>query len=156
MQLSYRMGWVGMAAMANNRSIGLAGQLPWHIPEELAWFKQMTTGHTIVMGRKTYEGIGKPLPNRTTIVISRTGTVNGVTTCPSLDDLQQLDVKLPLFICGGAALYKAALPLCECIYLTHIKADYPGDCFLPAFEHFFHQQEVIREHPLFTIKKYTR
>ena len=101
-----------IAAMSLNRVIGAGNRIPWHLPEDFKWFKQMTTGQVIVMGRKTFESIGKPLPNRTTIVLTRSPEpIPGVRT---LSDLGQLDPADPalagreIFICGGAQLYQQA------------------------------------------------
>src|ERR1041385_3438596 len=99
-----------IAAMSLNRVIGAGNKIPWHLPEDFKWFKQMTTGHVIVMGRKTFESIGKPLPNRTTIVLTRSSApITGVQT---ISELSQLDPGGPalagreIFICGGAQVYQ--------------------------------------------------
>src|SRR3989441_4132765 len=103
--------------MSLNRVIGAGNRIPWHLPEDFKWFKQMTTGQVIVMGRKTFESIGKPLPNRTTIVLTRSRqSIPGVQVMP---DLAQLAAAMPdfagrqVFICGGAQVYQQALPLCS-------------------------------------------
>src|SRR3989442_8614981 len=103
--------------MSLNRVIGAGNKIPWHLPEDFKWFKKMTTGHVIVMGRKTFESIGKPLPNRTTIVLTRSPVlIPGVQT---ISDLSRLDPASPelagreMFICGGAQIYQQALPLCS-------------------------------------------
>src|SRR2546426_3934945 len=110
-----------IAAMSINRVIGQGNKIPWHLPEDFKWFKKMTTGQVIVMGRRTFESIGKPLPNRETIVLSRTQfRYPGIQT---IDDLSQIDVAnepRTVFICGGAQLYQEALPLCSDLYLTLI------------------------------------
>src|SRR5438093_10649504 len=102
--------------MSENRVIGAGGQIPWHLPEDFKWFKKMTTGQVVVMGRKTFEAIGKPLPNRMTVVLTRSaGAIRSVQTA---SDLSQLDPAQPWFagrqvsICGGARVYEQALPLC--------------------------------------------
>src|ERR1043166_7241388 len=99
--------------MSLNRVIGAGNRIPWHLPEDFKWFKQMTTGQVIVMGRKTFESIGRPLPNRETIVLSR-GPFNhpGVRTIRSLEELPALASGREVFICGGAQVYAQALPLC--------------------------------------------
>src|ERR1043165_9799725 len=95
-----------IAAMSLNRVIGAGNKIPWHLPEDFKWFKRMTTGHVIVMGRKTYESIGKPLPNRTTIVLSRSPLkLDGVKLVADLKELESLESNLAareIFICGGA------------------------------------------------------
>ena len=108
--------------MSENRVIGNGSQIPWHLPEDFKWFKQMTTGHIVVMGRTTFESIGRPLPNRETIVVSRSGfSYPGVRTVTSLDDIDVNADERNVFICGGAQIYALALPHCSDLYLTHVK-----------------------------------
>ena len=147
-----------LAAMSLNRVIGAAGKLPWRLPDDFKWFKQMTTGQVIIMGRRTFESIGKPLPNRTTIVLSRSSVkIPGVETIP---DLALLDPAAPgligreLFICGGAQVYAQALPLCSDLYLTLVKRVVQGDTFFPPFEQRFTLLEEIREEADFKILHY--
>src|SRR5262245_45142445 len=124
-----------IAAMSENRVIGRGNTIPWHLPEDFQWFKKMTTGHILVMGRKTFESIGRPLPNRTTIVLSRSGfEFPGVRT---VHDLAQIDPSVEaqeVFVCGGAQIYAQALPRCSDLYLTLVKRRVEGDAFFPAFE----------------------
>jgi len=124
--------------MSLNRVIGDGSRIPWHLPEDFKWFKKMTTGQVIVMGRKTYESIGKPLPDRTTVVLTRSfSPIPGVHT---ISDLSQLDAAQSIwpgrdiFICGGAEIYRLALPLCSDLYLTLVKRVVQGDAFFPEFE----------------------
>src|SRR5437773_6408222 len=109
-----------IAAMSLNRVIGAGNKIPWHLPEDFKWFKKTTTGHVIVMGRKTFESIGKPLPNRTTIVLTRTADpIPGARVISDLTQLDGPDADLAgrdIFICGGAQLYQQALPLCSDLY----------------------------------------
>jgi dihydrofolate reductase len=144
-----------IAAMSLNRVIGSGNKIPWHLPGDFRWFKQMTTGQTIVMGRKTFDSIGRALPNRKTIVISRGGFAHpGVTT---VSDLQKLDTNAEpgeIFICGGAQLYAQTLSLCSDLYLTLVKREVEGDTFFPAFEDQFEQIKVIAENPEFSILHY--
>jgi dihydrofolate reductase len=99
-----------IAAMSLNRVIGRGNQIPWHLPEDFKWFKKMTTGNIIVMGRKTFESIGKPLPNRETIVVSRSGFSHpGVRTAASLEEIKVPGDSREIFICGGAQIYAQAL-----------------------------------------------
>jgi dihydrofolate reductase len=146
-----------MAAMAENRVIGSGNRIPWHLPEDFKWFKRMTTGHVIVMGRKTYESIGRPLPNRTTLVLSRSGRpIEGVRVISSLSELDQLPEEQEIFICGGAQVYAEALPRCSDLYLTHVKRTVEGDTFFPPFEDQFEPVEVIADNPDFQIVHYRR
>jgi dihydrofolate reductase len=147
-----------IAAMSHNRVIGAGNRIPWHLPEDFKWFKKMTTGHVIVMGRKTFESIGKPLPNRTTIVLSRSPLkIPGVRI---VEDLKQLDAleaefaRREIFICGGAQIYEQALPLCSDLYLTLVKRNVNGDTFFPAFEDTFALAEEVLEGPEFKILHY--
>jgi dihydrofolate reductase len=99
-----------IAAMSLNRVIGRGNQIPWHLPEDFKWFKRMTTGNVVVMGRKTFESIGKPLPNRETIVVSRSGFSHpGVRTVTSLEEIDLANETREVFICGGGQIYEQAL-----------------------------------------------
>jgi dihydrofolate reductase len=147
-----------IAAMSLNRVIGAGNRIPWHLPEDFKWFKKMTTGQVIVMGRKTFESIGKPLPNRTTIVLTRSPEpIRGVRM---LSDLSQLDAADPalggreIYICGGAQVYKQALPLCSDLYLTLVQRVVEGDILFPAFEDQFELVEEVLERPEFKILHY--
>ena len=147
-----------IAAMSLNRVIGAGNKIPWHLPEDFKWFKKMTTGHVIVMGRKTYESIGKPLPNRTTIVLSRSPLeIAGVRGVADLNTLNSAEGELAgreIFICGGAQVYEQALPLCSDLYLTLVKRNVEGDTFFPAFEDKFVLKEEILDQQEFKILHY--
>ncbi|HHX8655542.1 TPA: type 3 dihydrofolate reductase [Vibrio diabolicus] len=123
-----------IAAMADNRIIGKDNQMPWHLPADFAWFKRCTIGKPVVMGRKTYESIGRPLPGRLNIFISRDETlkIEGVTTVTSIE--QALDVAgdvEEVMIIGGGAIYAACLPMANKLYVTHIEAAIDGDTQFP-------------------------
>ena len=149
-----------IAAMSLNRVIGAGNRIPWHLPEDFKWFKQMTTGQIIVMGRKTFESIGKPLPNRTTIVLTRsTGPIPGVRTISDLGQLDPTDAALAgreIFICGGAQLYQQALPLCSDLYLTLVQRVVEGDILFPPFEDDFGPAEEVLVRPEFKILHYRK
>ena len=122
-----------IVAASRNGVIGAGGKLPWHLPADLQRFKQLTMGHPILMGRKTYESIGKPLPGRTNIVITRqTGfQCCGTTVAHSLEEaLLICENEKETFVIGGAEIFKQALPLADRIYLTRINRDFEGDTFL--------------------------
>src|SRR5204863_629315 len=120
--------------MSENRVIGAGGKIPWHLPGDFKWFKKMTTGQVIVMGRKTFESIGAPLPNRTTIVLSRSQFSHpGVQTLPELSRIDLANETPGGFICGGAQVYGQALPLWFGLVFTFVKAVVRGDRFLPVF-----------------------
>lgn len=124
-----------IAAMDKNRVIGQNNALPWHLPADLAHFKTLTTGHPILMGRKTHESIGRPLPNRTNIVLTRDQhyTAAGVVIVHSLDEaIAACSSDEEIFIIGGAEIYALALPRLSRLYLTLIDHAFPGDTQFPA------------------------
>lgn len=147
-----------IAAMSLNRVIGAGNKIPWHLPEDFKWFKKMTTRQVIVLGRRTFESIGNPLPNRTTVVLTRSAEpIPGVLV---ISDLSRLDPAQPpfagreIFICGGAQLYNEALPLCSDLYLTLVKRIVEGDTFFPPFENRFDLVAELRDEPEFKILHY--
>ena len=141
--------------MSLNRVIGQGNKIPWHLPEDFKWFKKMTTGQVIVMGRKTFESIGKPLPNRTTLVLSRSQFQHpGVQTIASLEEIDLANETRGVFICGGAQVYEQAMPRCSELYLTLVKRVVDGDAFFPVFEDKFVEQETILDLPEFKITHY--
>jgi dihydrofolate reductase len=124
-----------IAAMASNRIIGNQGDIPWKIPGEQKMFKEITLGHTVIMGRKTYETLGKPLPGRTNIVVTRQ-TVYQAPGCLIAHDLAGAiqacaQNENEAFICGGGQLYHEALLMADRIYLTVIPKEIPGDTYFP-------------------------
>lgn len=126
-----------VAAMARNRVIGAGGRMPWHLPEDLKRFKKLTMGAPLIMGRKTHDSIGGPLPGRRNIVVTRRpGAIfRGCEVAHSLDEALALAGDAPeVFVIGGAELYRAALPRAERLYLTRIDAEYPGDTVFPEFD----------------------
>jgi len=144
-----------IAAMSKNRVIGADNRIPWHLPEDFKWFKRMTTGHVLVMGRKTFESIGRPLPNRTTVVLSRSQFhYPGVQVLAGLEQIDPSRESREVFICGGSQLYQQALPVCSDLYLTLVHRFYEGDVFFPAFEERFELAEVLQSHPEFSILHY--
>lgn len=125
-----------IVAVDNNDAIGKNNQLLWHLPNDLKFFKRTTSGHTVIMGRKTYDSIGKPLPNRRNIVITRQENLNieGVEIYNSLEQaLENCLNEQEIFIVGGAEIYKQALPLTDKIYLTKVDHDFDADTFLSGF-----------------------
>ena len=125
-----------IAAMSKNRVIGRGGKIPWHLPADLKHFKEITTGHPVIMGRKTYESIGHALPGRTNIVLSRTPSFNppDAATVPSLKEALDLTRGVDeVFIIGGQSLYEQALPFADRIYLTVVNIETDGDAFFPEF-----------------------
>ena len=144
-----------IAAMSLNRVIGCGNKIPWHIPEDFKWVKATTLGHVIVMGRKTFESIGRPLPHRENIVLSQqTLNILGVTIIHSLTDLEGIDSEKEIWILGGAEIYRQTLPHCSDLYLSVIKREVEGDTFFPPFEDTFELKEIIREELEFRIEHY--
>lgn len=186
-----------IAAMSENRVIGDGNRIPWHLPEDFKWFKAKTTGNVVVMGRKTFESLGRPLPNRRNLVLTRhpiklrndhpevfgkfrvwqggkevskklqqryqfylpkirSEETTDIVLCNSLDRLSPGDFENELFICGGAEIYRQALPLCDRLYLTHVKRTVKGDAFFPPFEEMFEPVETIQDNAEFRIIEYRR
>ena len=126
-----------VVAISSNNAIGKDNQLLWHLPADLKHFKNITSGHTIVMGRKTYDSIGKPLPNRRNIVITRQKglQLEGVEVVNSLDEaLAICKEENQVFIIGGAEIYKTALPLTHKIELTRVHQEFEADAFFPELD----------------------
>lgn len=125
-----------IVAMAANRCIGKDNALPWRLPADLKRFKQLTMGHTLVMGRKTYESIGRPLPGRSTIVVTRQRDYapEGVQVAHSLEQALELARGDEVFIAGGADLYRQAMDQVRRLYLTRLDREYAGDAFFPALD----------------------
>ena len=126
-----------IVAMSSNRAIGINNTLPWHLTEDLKHFKSLTTGHTIIMGRKTYESIGKPLPNRRNIVVSRNLDTfyDGVEIVHSLEDAFSISSNdEEVFIMGGSNIYEQSLNLVEHLYITEIAKAFEGDAFFPEID----------------------
>jgi dihydrofolate reductase len=125
-----------IAAIAANRVIGRNNAMPWHLPADLKRFKALTMGHPVVMGRKTYESIGKPLPGRRNLVITR----NRGYSAAGCDVVHSLDAALAacrgaqeIFVIGGAELYRESLPRAHCLEFTEIHAEFEGDATFPQF-----------------------
>jgi dihydrofolate reductase len=152
--------FIAIAAMSLNRVIGAGNRIPWHLPDDFKWFKKMTSGHVIVMGRKTFQSIGKPLPNRTTIVLTRSAEpIPGVQTISDLSQLDGTDASFAereIFICGGAQVYQLALPLCSDLYLTLVKRTVDGDTFFPPFEDAFALDKEVLDCADFKIVHYKK
>ena len=126
-----------IAAVAKNGVIGANGKLPWHLPEDLKHFKNLTLGHPVIMGRRTWDSLGKPLPGRENIVISRKAGFEapGASVASSVEAAVALCTGEPVaFVIGGAGIYSAALPLADGIVLTELQRDYEGDTRFPDWD----------------------
>lgn len=149
---------IAIVAMTPDRVIGRDGTLPWHLPEDLAYFKRTTSGHPIVMGRKTYDSIGRPLPKRRNIVLTRdpAWSADGVETIHSPEELSALDLDGDVFIIGGSGIYAAFLPQLDELLVSHVRHPYPGDTRFPEFAHLFHTAELVEAHDAFDVFRYRR
>ncbi len=143
--------------MAKNKVIGNKGQIPWHLPEDFKWFKRTTMNHILVMGRKTYDSIGRPLPGRETFVLSRTNTeIPGVQVIRNLSDLDCLKTEKTVWIAGGGEIYQQMLPLCDELYLSRIHRSINGDAFFPDFETLFYFDANVLKNPDFTVERWLK
>lgn len=133
-----------IVAFAKNQVIGNKGCIPWKIKGEQKRFKELTTGNVVIMGRRSYEEIGRPLPNRTTIVVSGTKNFDGENclTAKSLTEAIEFAGEKDIYISGGAKLYEEALPLVEKMYITEIEHEIEGDTYFPPFDKDLFVKEV--------------
>ena len=143
--------------MADNRVIGRDGDIPWHLPEDFKWFKQTTMGGILVMGRKTYESIGRPLPGRQTVVLSRSATqIEGVQIIRDLSEIQTLVGNQTIWLAGGGEIYAQLLPHCSELYLTRVHRECEGDALFPSFEDQFSFSKKLQENSDFTVELWLR
>lgn len=156
-----------IVAMAKNRVIGKDNQLPWHFPSDLKHFKQLTMGSTIIMGRKTFESIGRALPGRHMIVLTRLGKTSvpeallvnqDISFCSSLAKALESVTTKDAFIIGGADLYQQTIDKVDGIYLTRIDADYEGDAFYPEIPEGFDEVEIekLQDNPKIEVVFYEK
>ena len=151
--------FTAVAAMSCNGVIGNKGQLPWHLSDDLKFFKKLTFGSPVIMGRKTYESIGRPLPGRKNIVISSNPNVEGnIETHQSIEDLIKAykDSTESLFIIGGAQIYSALLSWTKEIYLTYIYKEYSGDTYFPQIDNDFKLDGIEFKTEEFEVRKMIR
>ncbi len=148
-----------IAAVTAKRVIGIDGRLPWHISGDLKRFKLLTTGHTVLMGRRTYESIGRPLPNRRNVVLT-SGTIPGIETYASLDAaLDALKDEEKVFVIGGGQLYAQSLARADELLLTVVEGDFEGDTFFPPYEEFLSRHFSLsgeERHEGCVFRNYTR
>ena len=145
-----------IAAMSLNRVIGCAGKIPWHLPEDFRWFKRTTLGHTVLMGRKTFASLGKPLPGRTNVVVTRGPDLPGVEIVRDLVAFDPTKWPGELFIIGGAEIYTQTLARCTDVYLSVVFREVEGDAFFPPFEDAFEQVDVPLRTPDFEVRHFRR
>ncbi|MGH3096233.1 MAG: dihydrofolate reductase [Streptosporangiales bacterium] len=150
-----------VAAVAGNGVIGADGGIPWRVPGEQTTFKRLTMGHVLVMGRRTYESIGRPLPGRTTVVVTRSpewSGAPGVLVCAGVDEAlrKAATIDPEVYVAGGAQVYREALPYADRLALTRIDAEPEGDTYFPDVD-WDQWREVSREpHDGFTVVTYER
>ena len=155
-----------IVAASENNVIGKNNDLIWHLPNDLKFFKRMTSGHTIIMGRKTFESVGRPLPKRTNIIITRDTDFNpeGCVVVHSLEDALTEAAKTDKnpFIVGGEQIYRLALPLTDVVYLTRVHHEFDGDRYFPELGKEWNEVENIphsvdeKHSYAFTFKTYKR
>lgn len=149
--------------MAANRVIGRAGALPWHLPDDLKFFRALTLRHPVVMGRKTFASIGRPLPKRRNLVLSRPPaegaapwSAEGIEVLQTPDDLDRLGLEGRVFVIGGAEIYRLLLPRCASVIVSKLHAAHDGDAFMPLFEADFPAAERLAVYPEFEVWEYRR
>jgi dihydrofolate reductase len=147
-----------LAAVGANLVIGRDGRMPWHLPQDLAHFKATTMGHTMVMGRKTYDAIGRALPGRRTVVITRQQDWHapGVEVAHSLAEALSLAGPTEVFIIGGSEVYRQAMPFADQMMLTEIEQSPDGDAFFPSFEPDQWHEAAREAHDGFSFVTYER
>lgn len=137
-----------VVAISENHAIGKDNQLLWYLPKDLKHFKEITSGHTVIMGRKTYDSVGRPLPNRRNIVITRQDiAIEGVEVVKSIEAALELCKDThEVFVIGGAEIYKQAMHLTDKIYLTIVHADFEADAYFPEIDHGIWQETARQDH----------
>ncbi len=151
------MNLTAIVAMTPERVIGKNGTLPWHLADDLKFFKKQTSGHAIVMGRKTFDSIGKPLPHRQNFVITRDPAWHhdGVESIHQPQELREFPlVDQRVFIIGGEQIYRFFLPILTDIIVTHVRESHEGDTYFPEYEDLFPKSELIWEQEDFVIKRH--
>jgi dihydrofolate reductase len=151
---------IAIAAVARNGVIGQQGGMPWHLPEEFKWFKRATLDHAVLMGRKTFASLGKPLPGRLNLVVTRDVAASFPADVVVVRDLDQFDpdsiASDRVFVAGGAEIYARLLPRCAELWLTHLAFDAEGDTYFPEFASMFEPAEILLETPEFAVRRYLR
>lgn len=142
--------------MSLNRVIGAEGRIPWRLPEDMKFFKRTTLGHVVLMGRKTYDSMGRPLPGRENWVVSRNGDIPGVRMIRRMDEIDELEDGRELFVIGGTQIYEAMLPRCHELLLTLVRREVAGDAVFPAFEEAFDLREILFETPEMEVRRYVK
>lgn len=152
-----KFNYRAIAAMAENRVIGNHNTIPWHLPEDFKWFKKTTMGQTLLMGRKTFDSIGRPLPGRQTIILSRNQlSIPNTQTVNTIESIESVATSDTIWIAGGAEIYQLMLPKCSDLYLTRVHQRPVGDTFFPEFENHFELATVIESNAEFSIEHWKK
>ena len=152
-QFNYR----AIAAMAENRVIGNQNTIPWHLPEDFKWFKKTTMGQTLLMGRKTFDSIGRPLPGRQTIILSRNQlSIPNTVTVNTIKSIETVATSDTIWVAGGSEIYQLMLPKCTDLYLTRVHKKPEGDTFFPEFENDFELVSVLEKNTEFSIEHWKK
>ena len=152
-----KFNYRAIAAMAENRVIGNHNTIPWHLPEDFKWFKKTTMGQTLLMGRKTFDSIGRPLPGRQTIILSRNQLlIPNTQTVNTIESIESVATSETIWIAGGAEIYQLMLPKCSDLYLTRVHQRPVGDTFFPEFENHFELATVIESNAEFSIEHWKK
>ena len=152
-----KFNYRAIAAMAENRVIGNHNTIPWHLPEDFKWFKKTTMGQTLLMGRKTFDSIGRPLPGRQTIILSRNQlSIPNTQTVNTIESIESVATSDTIWIAGGAEIYQLMLPKCSDLYLTRVHQRPLGDTFFPEFENHFELATVIESNAEFSIEHWKK
>lgn len=151
--------FTGIVAMASDRAIGRDNGIPWRLPEDMRTFKRLTMGHPILMGRKTWESLGRPLPGRQNIVLTRTPgyEAKGAKVIASPSDLTGLTLQHPeIMVIGGAQIYALLLPSMQKLYVSEVQGQYEADTYFPPFVHLFSHRRLLEQHDGFELVLYER
>lgn len=154
-----KLSLTAIVAMTSERVIGKDGGLPWHLPEDLKLFRRHTTGNPIVMGRKTWDSIGRPLPNRQSIVLTRdkNWSAEGAEVIHHPEEINDLDLITPhVFVIGGAQVYDLFMPHLDEILISHVYENHPGDTIFPAFEEDFPTVKTEEVYETFELRRYSK
>ena len=145
--------FTGVIAMDFDRAIGLRGGIPWHISEDMRLFKKLTMGHPLLMGRKTYESLGRPLPGRQNIVLTRDEAyrAEGVEVIRDVAELERIKLMdSEVMVIGGAQVYSLLLPRMSCLHVSLVSGQHEADTYFPPFEEFFSSRSVVENYEQFS------
>lgn len=151
--------FTGVVAMAADRAIGIKQSIPWRLPEDMKLFKRLTMGHPILMGRKTWESLGRPLPGRQNIVLTRDAsfTAEGAIVIRSVEELSSLELMdSEVMVIGGAQIYAHLLPKMKKLYVSEVQGEYAADTWFPEFAHHFLRSTPVEQFDGFRLVLYEK